>query len=323
MKNQHSTISSTQKSNFKAIFGVTTSTLVFIFALLFSGFTTKEGDKNKDVSKDVKKETNTLLYKISGNGLEKDSYLFGTIHVICSEDYFVPKGYEEALKEVQQIALEVDMDDPNLMTDMQKVSIMPTGMHLKQLLSEEEYNVVAKFFKDSLGIPENQFEMMGVIKPMLLSSMTIQKSISCSATKMYETEIVAKATEMKKEVLGVETIEAQFEALDKTPFKEQAKLLYEGIVKFEEGKETLSKLIEAYKSQSVANTYAMIKEGSKDYGDFEKELVTARNQNWIPVMQKMAGEKSTFFAVGAGHLGGEKGVIQLLKDAGYTLTPVQ
>ncbi len=287
--------------------------LALIFAL--SSFTNSV--------EDVKKEPNTLLWKISGNGLQKSSYLFGTIHIICSEDYFVPKGFDEALQEAQQIALEIDMDDPNLMTSMQQLSVMPSGMHLKKLLSEEEYNIVAQFFIDSLGIPKQQFEMMGVIKPMILSSMTVQKVITCSTTKTYETEIVTKATEMKKEVVGVESIKDQFDAFDKTSFKEQAKMLYDGIVKFNEGKEVFNKLMAAYKSQSVDDTYAMIKEGSEEYKNFEQDLLITRNENWIPVMKKMAEEKSTFFAVGAGHLGGEKGVIQLLKNAGYTLTPVQ
>lgn len=304
-----------KNQQFKFIFSTIGITFfVLIFAL--SSFT------NNSIE-DVKKEPNTLLYKISGNGLEKSSYLFGTIHIICSEDYFVPKGFDEALQEVQQIALEIDMDDPNLMASMQQLSVMPSGMHLKKLLSEEEYNTVAQFFIDSLGVPAQQFEMMGVIKPMILSSMTIQKAITCSTTKMYETELVTKATEMKKEVVGVETIKDQFDAFDKTSFEDQAKMLYDGIAKFDEGKEVFSKLVAAYKSQSVTDTYAMIKESSEEYENFEQDLLITRNENWIPVMKKMAEEKSTFFAVGAGHLGGQKGVLQLLKDAGYTITPVQ
>ena len=55
---------------------------------------------------------------------------------------------------------------------------------------------------------------------------------------------------------------------------------------------------------------------------YEELLLVRRNENWIPVMERIMREGSAFFAVGAGHLGGPKGVVNLLRQAGYTVEPV-
>ena len=79
-----------------------------------------------------------------------------------------------------------------------------------------------------------------------------------------------------------------------------------------------------YKSQDIEAMSRML--GSSDETDlakYESMLITTRNSNWIPIMKKMMQEKVTFFAVGAGHLGGEKGVVNLLRKAGYKVTALK
>ena len=84
----------------------------------------------------------------------------------------------------------------------------------------------------------------------------------------------------------------------------------------------MSDLIAVYKKRDVDSLYSyMMSTGASE--DFATELISKRNEKWIPLMQKAFTEKPTFFAVGAGHLGGSEGVISLLRKKGYRLTPVK
>ena len=88
------------------------------------------------------------------------------------------------------------------------------------------------------------------------------------------------------------------------------------------GEDELAPLIRLYKKQNIDSIYQYIHTQSAGTDNFEAALLDTRNRNWIPVISKKAKEKVTFFAVGAGHLGGKRGVIQLLRDAGYTVRPL-
>ncbi|MBK6949221.1 MAG: TraB/GumN family protein [Haliscomenobacter sp.] len=77
-----------------------------------------------------------------------------------------------------------------------------------------------------------------------------------------------------------------------------------------------------YKNQDIEGMQGMLG-ADKEIAAFENLLLVNRNRKWIPIMEKMMSEKPTFFAVGAGHLGGPQGVVQLLRDSGYSLTPLK
>jgi uncharacterized protein YbaP (TraB family) len=81
-------------------------------------------------------------------------------------------------------------------------------------------------------------------------------------------------------------------------------------------------MTEAYKKKDLYALANMIS-ASPDMAGYENLLLVNRNKNWIPVMEKAMTAQSNFFAVGAGHLPGNDGVINLLRKAGYTVSPVE
>jgi uncharacterized protein YbaP (TraB family) len=126
-----------------------------------------------------------------------------------------------------------------------------------------------------------------------------------------------------KEVLGLETVQEQFGALDKMGMKKQADLmLVKMIENWNEGKQELKQLMSDYKNQDVEAMFEDMAKSKTMDAEFENDLLVTRNQNWIPKIQKITKEKPTFFAVGAGHLGGKKGVIALLRESGFTVKAV-
>ena len=266
------------------------------------------------------KEERSLLYKISGNGLSQPSYLYGTIHIICKGDFVMTEATKQKFLEVQQVYLELDMDDPKMMPEMMKSMYMTDGSTLKILMSEADYQKVSQFFKDSL---KTDIGMMDKMKPFVLSSMTIPKLIDCPS-QSYEETFVKMAKKENKEILGLETVQEQFGALDKMGMKKQADLmLVKMIQSWNEGKQELKQLIKDYKNQDVEAMYEDMAKSKTMDTQFEEDLLVTRNINWISKIQKITKEKSTFFALGAGHLGGKKGVIALLRNAGFTVRAVK
>lgn len=285
---------------------------LFLISLIFSSlyFTQIYGQK----------EDKSLLYEISGNGLSQPSYLYGTIHIICKDDFVMNETIKQKFSQAQQVYLELDMDDPKMMPEMMKSMYMTDGSTIKTLLSEADYQKVSQFFKDSL---KTNIGTMDKMKPFVLSSMTIPKLIACSS-QSYEETFMKMAKNENKEILGLETVAEQFDALDKMGMKKQADLmLVKMIENWNEGKQTLKQMITDYKNQDVEALLVDMSKSKSSDANFQEDLLVTRNQKWIPKIQQITKEKPTFFAVGAGHLGGKKGVIALLRDAGFTVKAVK
>ena len=260
--------------------------------------------------------TKGLLWEISGNGLSQPSYIFGTIHLICPDNFFIPKGTEEKFKIAQQVFLEIDMDDPQIMMKTQKLMISADGKKLKDIMNESDYQIFSKYFKKISGM---DVVMFGSAKPMVYMSFALMKSAGCPMPKSYEEYFVKEAKTEKKEVFGLETIEDQVAVMDRATTEQQVGWLMDAVKETENGNSIYDQMIDLYKKQDIEALTKMISGQMVGMKGMQDELLDKRNQNWIPVIEQNISQKSTFFAVGAGHLGGEKGVLKLLQQKGYTL----
>jgi uncharacterized protein YbaP (TraB family) len=133
-------------------------------------------------------------------------------------------------------------------------------------------------------------------------------------------ELYDKANTSGKTVGGLETMAYQMSLFDSIPYKDQAQMLLDAIRGTSLESDMFEETVELYKHQDIEAMVAMV--GESEEGNYEDVLLNNRNHNWIPIMEKKMKKGSVFFAVGAGHLGGQEGVIRLLKKAGYELTPV-
>ena len=266
---------------------------------------------------------NALLWKIEGKGIKKTSYLFGTIHLIKAEDYFVPEGFNEAFNQCENIVFEIDMsllDDVDEVMSLLPKVMMKDELSLSDLITEEEYDKVNQFFKEA-GIPLIFLEK---IKPLFLTMFANPEikpgAIETGEYKSYEMEFHKIAEEQGKNVMGLETIDYQINLLDSIPYEEQAHMLIKSIDQSESESSAMDTLIKMYTKQNIAGLQKSIK--SDEISKYEQILLNDRNENWIPVMGNIMAEKPSFFAVGAGHLAGENGVIKLLRKTGYKVSPV-
>lgn len=260
-----------------------------------------------------------LLYEISGPGMKKPSYLFGTIHLICPDDFFLSDSVLKRVSRSQKLVLELDFDAPDLMNTMKEQIMFPEGKHLSQYLSKGKSDTLDNWLKTNfqVGIAE-----LGKMKPLGLMSMMYMKLLNCMP-ESYEAKLTALATEQKKEVLGLETVAEQTSFFDAIPEEEQANMLAELVQKSDAGEKEFKAMVELYKKQDSEGLLEMTRNSEFEMEGSEKNLLENRNVKWVPVMKKMASAQTCFFAVGAAHLGGEKGVVNLLKKEGWKVKAVR
>ncbi|MGG7665840.1 TraB/GumN family protein [Dyadobacter sp. BHUBP1] len=262
---------------------------------------------------------NSLLWEISGRGLAKPSYLFGTIHLICPTDFSLSDSLKSTLSRTQQVALEMDMDDPGMMAGMMKTMNMATGNELKKLVTEQEYQRLDRFFKDSVHVGLAMFERA---KPFVLMGPLFNTVLDCQP-QSYEMALMELAGKQKSEVIGIETLEEQMAIFDTIPYKDQAKMLLNLIDSLPSARKEFKSLVALYKAQNINELYGMTLKSEFGMEGNEEVMLFDRNQRWIPRIRRIASAKPTFFAVGAAHLGGEKGVIALLRKEGFVVRAVK
>ena len=235
-------------------------------------------------------------------------------------NYVLTDKLKNAFAETNQLALEVDMDDPNMQTKMMQGMMMTDGKTMKGILSEEDFSKLSVFFKENTGM---NLDMFNTIKPFAVTAMLISKLIPCTPPGSYEVEFMKIAKEQNEEVQGLETIEYQMGVFDSIPYKDQlddlVKMAIEGL---EESKSEFIKISELHSNEDIEGLLKIMSESDDMTAKFKDELLDRRNQNWIPVIQEMSKQMPTFFGVGAMHLPGDKGVIKLLRKKGYTVEAV-
>jgi len=265
-----------------------------------------------------------LLWKISGNGLKKPSYLFGTIHLIPKNDLVFSDPLLHALDGSKRVAFEIDMKVmSNFRTQMSLMTkaFMSGGKTLKDLLPPEDYQFVKAKMTEK-GIPSGMFERM---KPMFLSTMFAGESDGGSTANgdmtSVEMELFKLSRKRKLESAGLETADYQMAVFDSIPYDAQAKMLVESLRSADADPANdageLDKMLELYRQQDITAMQAMIADPQSGMAGYEDLLLDRRNRNWISVMSRFMRDKPTLFAVGAGHLGGPKGVVALLRKEGY------
>lgn len=266
------------------------------------------------------KDNNTLLWEISGNNLSRPSYLYGTFHLICKTDLAISKNLESAIKSADEVYFELDLDDPALMMGALLYMNMKDGKQLKDLYTPEEYVRIENFFRDSLSTPLAMIQRM---KPMFLQSMLYPKMLTCRQFTGVEQELMKIAKEYNKEIKGLETMQFQASVFDSIPYDVQAKALLKNIDSLDKYKVEFDSLVLLYKSQQLKKIEESFLENDISLLENQDLLLNNRNRNWVSQLKSLMPAKSVVVAVGAGHLVGEKGVIELLKKEGFVLRPIK
>lgn len=258
-----------------------------------------------------------LLYSITGNGLPDTSYLYGTMHLIPAEHFKIDETLQQALEKSEGVVLEIDISDMSNPSWMQYLQL-PEGKNLQQYTTDSIYAVLAKYFVDSIGVTLDQFNGF---KPFFVQQMLMARNMPTDM-KSYDYYFYEWSHQQNKRIHALETVEEQINFLDQIPYEEQVNWLLESITNQAETDSLLFKMIEAYSNKDLLSLHRLMMKSSPEFEQYAHLLITERNIKWVTLLPEWLKQQSLFIAVGAGHLPGENGLIQLLTKAGYSLTPM-
>lgn len=270
-----------------------------------------------------------VLYKVEGNGLSSPSYIFGTHHIapISVIDQFGAKApFESAV----QVVGEIDMtqDPMQLAAAMQPHMMAPADSTLSKVISADVYDKVNEAFKKLAPMPGMDLSMLEPLKPVSVNTM-IAVSLAQQAMPGYnpaeqlDTWFQTTGMSEGKKIVPLETVEQQASILfDSMPIAYQAEDLVEMLLDVQKAVLKTKELSDAYLAQDIDKLLAL-SEAENERPDFMKALIDNRNADWLKKLPAIFNDGSTFVAVGALHLAGEKGIVQGLRNLGYTVTPIK
>lgn len=262
-------------------------------------------------------ERTGLLYKISKEGWP-DSYLFGTIHILPDSLFYYPKKLEKILFKTSTLVLEINQTELNA-NSMANALLRPSG-NTFDLFNPLEKDSVIKWGCGETLLSKSEFEnAFSRLKPFALIQVGA-KDYFKGAVKSYELELIRSASEKKINIAGLETLEFQLELFDALPDTILREMIMQHVRSDFETTENYN-FLSLYKNQKIDELY---KESSKELKKMgiEDRFLKDRNKSWGTKMLSLMSDNSCFFAVGAGHLGGEEGLLNLLIKKGYALEKI-
>jgi uncharacterized protein YbaP (TraB family) len=279
-----------------------------------------------------------LLYKISGNGLEKPSYIVGTYHLAPGNFADSIPGLKDAFASCKQIYGELDMQDAlsNENRDkLEKAQILPEGTTLSSLLTKEQMDRVNALMRETIGADMTnpmlaaQFDKM---TPMALSTTLtvfafIKKSPNFNPMNLLDSHLQLLAQKQGMVIKGLETVDFQVDVLYGGSLEKQVEELMCVVDNFDDVVEMAEFVTAAYFSQDLDQLLDVTNEESEgpcaSSPESNDNLIYNRNANWVKAMPDIMQQAPTFFAVGAAHLCGDRGVLRLLEQAGYKIEGVK
>lgn len=265
-------------------------------------------------------EESSLLWKIDGPGVQKGCFLFGTMHLI-EKDYFVfPKSLQQIVKKTGVLIMELN-GTPKQATVKSSLQLQVGSFF--DFFTKEQSDSIVSWAKANLHMDSSNFcTFIQPMKPFVMAQLMAQIQFKKSV-ESYEMTFENLAKNEEIPIVGLETVEEQLKFIDQLPKATQVAMVMETIRLGDKSHAKLVELEHTYQSQNIDSLHQLMQDETGIVANEQTTLVDNRNANWIPKIEKFIQKDRTFIAVGAGHLGGEKGIIRLLQAKGYRVTPIK
>ncbi len=278
-----------------------------------------------------------LLWEISGNGLEKPSYVFGTHHVAPASMLDSIPGFNQAITSCDAVYGEVEKEGLVGAETQQKMLAMitaPADSTLSTVLDAKTIAAIDSIFKDFSGgmAGAAQLEPMkpAFVETQLALIATMKLFPTFNPAEQIDISVQTRAAQLGKPTAGFESADFQLGLLYGAPISLQARDLTKTVANFHKTQQSSLTLADSYKHQDLNALYsAMMKElDEEDYSPEEKnarfeKIFTSRNKNWVEKLITLMPQQSILVVVGSGHLPGDDGLLDLLKRKGYTVEPMK
>ncbi|MDC1402932.1 TraB/GumN family protein [Crocinitomicaceae bacterium] len=287
------------------------SILSLLFTFLFSSLFAQ----NQDIDPN---DLHNLFWKIEHPYSKKVGYLIGTIHLIDKDKFVLPKEVTKRISKAD--VLYVEIAEMQGQAKAMELSMMKEG-RMTDILSKEQRDSVYVYTNTEFGMDSAKFEkLMGKFKPLVFSQLAFAKLLT--SAKSYDLTISALAKENKIPVEGFETLEEQMGFFDSMSDELKIELIMQTVRKNDSNEEEWEKMQNLYLDQNLPELLK-VGEFKGEMSDFMNTTISEnRNVKWVSKLDKEFDKNNLFIAVGAAHLQGDRGLINLLLSKGYVLTPI-
>jgi len=249
-------------------------------------------------------------------------YLAGSIHMLPADDAALPPGFARAYADSSKLVMELDLgkfDPMEAMTWMMDHGTLPTGTTLRGLLGEQRYGRVSAAAA-SLGMPMTGLDSLAPWVVGIEITDLAYEHEGFDPEQGVEEQLLRRAQADHKPTAGLETLPEELGSLSSLSSADQVRMLDQTVDELKDLKSEMREVTGAWRNGDAARLAALL---ASEYGAFPalyKPLVTDRNRRWIPqVEQLLKAQDNALVVVGALHLVGEGGLLELLRSRGYTI----
>ena len=259
----------------------------------------------------------SVLWQISGKHIKQPVYLVGTIHLYDTLQYDLPSAIFDRLKTVRNVYFELDFGHLNKAELLQALWIKDSTQYLNKILDTASLTKLSQVAATS-SVLKSLGNKLFQLKPIYVSTFLM----AGAHTTSFDMELYKRALLLKDSVGGIETLNEQLKAIDAIPIIEQAKMLSTMLKRNMSQNDMLDEVMRVYIRQDIHHMVGDLSQIMPLDDSFNAELLNKRNVIMANRIDALIGTQSLMIAVGAGHLGGKDGLVNSLKNKGYTLTPV-
>lgn len=261
------------------------------------------------------------LWKVEGKS--NVVYLLGSVHLLKPENFPLPAPLESAFSNAQVAVFEADaekMSDPEVQAKLMSKIQLPAGETLKQHLSAETYAAFTNQLKES-GLPVDGFDSVKPAMAAMALSMVEVAKLGVDPEHGLDKYFIGKAHKESKEIVWLETVDFQMDLMTGLSKEEEELVMKMTLKEMDKLKKEYGDIVKAWQTGDSAGLEKLLNESIQEAPSIYKRLLTDRSKSWVPKIEEfLRGDKDTIVIVGAAHLVGDVGVVELLRKKGMKVT---
>jgi len=287
---------------------------IFLYVLTITIFSSISG-----VAQDLE---NAVLWEITGNGIEKPSYIYGIINFLPKDEYSIPKKVKKKIDDCEVFATKIIYDN-HARKQFNKAVRIPDNGWINDYLTDDELNQLRLLLLLDFEVKEHQYhDFYSRLQPIILVTATTALWLGDNIFYVEE-ELAHLAKKNRMDFVGLGTIDEEIAAFKQFPIEDQVEAAKYTVNKFDQHIEDYKNLVKYYvEEQDLSKVKDETMKATNESQKFKEVYYDDRVIHWMPKIEGLIKTNPTFFAVGAPYLVGEVSMIKLLRKHGYTVKPM-
>jgi uncharacterized protein YbaP (TraB family) len=259
-------------------------------------------------------------------GAHNTVYLAGSIHMLPAADAALPPGFDRSYADSARLVMELDLgkfDPIEAMTWMMNHGALPAGTKLRSVLGEQRYDRVSAA-ATGLGLPMAALDSLAPWVVGIEITDSAYEHEGYDPEQGVEEQLVRRAEKDGKPTAGLETLPEELGSLTELSSADQIRMLDQTVDDLKDIKSEMRDVTTAWRHGDAVRLAALLSTEYNAFPSLYKPLVTDRNQRWLPQLEALLkGSDNSLVVVGALHLVGPGGLLELLRKKGYTITQLE